>query len=455
MLQDLIDPLPPIAAEELDHVGAGLMFLDAPVDYLRDLRARHGDTFFVDLFGFRLLMTFAPKGLESLYRLEEDKASFGLATFDLLGFKTPSEIFADASTELFYDLLANRHVAGHVRTMTAIVDDHLAGWPDEGEIDLFDAVRTLEQRVGYALWIAPEAAAPGRWQALKAEFDILDQETAFVNPADTLATIRSGKARERGAVAAIRAIVETILGERTAHPSPAPAALDFYWDRFAEQEEAVRRRKTIHSAINVNQGFLSNLYAAIGWTLVNLVRQPAVRAKAEAEIAATAAAADGDFRTDPAALDRMAWLEQVTMESIRLAQTSITLRKVIAPVDFDDGHAMYHVRPGVYIATLLGVGNREGAEARRFDPDHFVRSRPAPSLGLPLREAMSTFGHGRHACPAQRFSHHMTKILVSTLLRDFEIEPCFAAAEPARRQIGGVARPENPARVRLRRRKGA
>ena len=43
-----ISPPPPIAAEELPHVGAGLRFLDAPTDYLAELRARHGDTFFVD-----------------------------------------------------------------------------------------------------------------------------------------------------------------------------------------------------------------------------------------------------------------------------------------------------------------------------------------------------------------------------------------------------------------------
>ena len=47
----------------------GLRFLDAPTAYLEELRARHGDTFFVDLFGFPLLMSFAPRGLESLYQL--------------------------------------------------------------------------------------------------------------------------------------------------------------------------------------------------------------------------------------------------------------------------------------------------------------------------------------------------------------------------------------------------
>ena len=61
-----ITPPPPVATEELPHVGAGLRFLDAPTEYLVDLRARHGDTFFVDLFGFPLLFSFSPRGLQSL-----------------------------------------------------------------------------------------------------------------------------------------------------------------------------------------------------------------------------------------------------------------------------------------------------------------------------------------------------------------------------------------------------
>lgn len=439
-----------MATEALPHVGTGLRLLDAPTDYLAELRTRHGDTFFVDVFGFPLLVTFSSKGLESLYKLAEDDASFGLATFDLLGFKTPEEIFADASTELFYELLAQRHMQNYVGWIGEVVDTELASW--SGDIDLFDAVRTLEQRVGYALWIAPEAAGDRWWRRLKAEFDVLDQERAFVDPHETLRTIKSGKAAERAAVARIAEIVGEIESARRLAPETASATIDILRDRFAAEPPEIAWRKLVHSAINLNNGFLSNLYAAIGWMIVQLLLNDEARNRTEQEIVEIRARFGDEFAGSVSALDRMGFLEQVMMESVRLSQSSITLRKVMRPIEFDDGTHRYQVEPGVYVTTMLSVRNRETPALRRFDPDRYNRMRPKPALVPHGLETVSTFGHGKHACPALRFSHYMAKIVLAKLLDRFTLEPLFADAEPSPRQLGGVARPHAPLHVRLTRR---
>lgn len=72
VIAQLVSPLPPVHQEELQHIGSGLRFIESPTDYLQELRARHGDTFIVDVFGYPLLMTFSAKGLEALYRFEEE-----------------------------------------------------------------------------------------------------------------------------------------------------------------------------------------------------------------------------------------------------------------------------------------------------------------------------------------------------------------------------------------------
>ena len=446
-ITNLVLPLPPIASEALPHVGAGLRLLDNPTGYLAELRARHGDTFFVDVFGFPLLVTFASKGLQSLYKLAEDEASFGLATFDLLGFKTPDEIFADASTDLFYELLAQRHMQAYVEQICTIVDAQLAAW--SGDIDLFDAIRTLEQRVGYALWIAPRAADACWWPKLKAQFDLIDQERAFVDPHEALVTMKSDKAAERKAVFEIGAIIDTIVAEHDAAPDAPRATIDMLRERFAEETPEILRRKLVHSAINLNNGFLSNLYAAIGWMMTHIVLRPDVKARVSAEIEQTRDRYGAAFAASTAALDRMAFLEQVMMESVRLAQSSITLRKVMTPVDLDDGDRVYRVETGVYIATMVSVSNRHTPELRRFDTNNYHRMRPAPHLIANGPETISTFGHGKHACPALRFSHYMAKVVVTRILDKFALEPLFDAAEPAKRQLGGVARPETRILVRV------
>jgi cytochrome P450 len=94
---------------------------------------------------------------------------------------------------------------------------------------------------------------------------------------------------------------------------------------------------------------------------------------------------------------------------------------------------------------MLSVTNPTAAPGLdRFDPAHYSGRRLADDVAaaLPARELVSTFGHGRHSCPAQRFSITAIRIAVRALLERFELTPQFASAAPRRRQIGGVARAE-------------
>ncbi len=145
---------------------------------------------------------FPLQGLKSLYAAAEDEASFGMATFDMLGFKTPLDIFMDADIDLFYDLLLPDKVAAYVKDFSNVIAQVIASWGDSGEINVFDAIRTLEQRVGFKVWIGEEATRDGVWQQFKTHFDVLSQENAFVSPQQTLETLTSGKAKEKQAVAA-------------------------------------------------------------------------------------------------------------------------------------------------------------------------------------------------------------------------------------------------------------
>jgi cytochrome P450 len=449
MLDLRIHPAPPMAHEDLPHVGAGIRFLEGPTDYLIELRERYGDTFFVDVFGFPLLVTFSPKGLESLYALEESDASFGLATFDLASFKTPTEIFADADPALFYELMKHERMADYLRIIADVSAEMLAGWDISNPTDVFDAIRTTSQRIGYGLWICREAAAEPYWRRLKVAFDVLDQERSFVNPQETLATIKSGKARERAAVEDIKALLAEIAVTHDANPAKEEATIDRLRERFGADEDGAR--KLAHNTINANQGFLSNLYAAIGWVVLRLAQYPELRAKADAEIAKQSAAFPAGVETSGDALNKMTFIEQLMMECVRIAQRSITLRRVLKPVQFDDGAHVYDVPVGIYITTMLSVTNTQTEELRRFDPDHYVRNALPQSLTPLGKETVSTFGHGKHACPAQRFSHHMCKIVVAGILDRFAMEPLFSDPQPSSRQLGGVARPEATMRIQFRR----
>jgi len=226
----------------------------------------------------------------------------------------------------------------------------------------------------------------------------------------------------------IEAVVRTILEERRASGRRPGDFLDQIEASFADVAPPERDVQVARDLMLLQMGAQSNLFAALAWTLVNLLLHPALLARVRAG--------------DEGLLERSAY------ESIRLAQRSLTLRRVLRPFELESGGASYRLAPGVFLATLLSVTNPTAAPGlERFDPDHWAGRRLAGSVGLAARELVSTFGHGRHACPAQRFSISAIRIAVRRLLERYDLEPRFRAARPRARQIGGVARAARPCLV--------
>jgi cytochrome P450 len=146
-----------------------------------------------------------------------------------------------------------------------------------------------------------------------------------------------------------------------------------------------------------------------------------------------------------------AFLERCASESIRLAQRSITLREVLTPIEVADEYRTYRLGPGTMLTTMLSVNNTTAAPGlEHFDADHYEGRRVAPTVSLPTKELVSTFGHGSHACPAARFSVSAIRIAVRHVVGAYDLIPAFGHATPRRRQLGGVARAERPLRVTYR-----
>jgi cytochrome P450 len=294
-------------------------------------------------------------------------------------------------------------------------------------------MRRLGHRLGLASWAGREAASPPHLDRLIPLFERLDTGDSFVRPAQAFVTALTRKARERRAMHGIEAIVAEILERRRRDGRAAGDFLDRIFDSFADLPASERAVQTARDVMVIHMGAQSNLYAALAWTLVNLLGHPDLLERVRA----------GDD----------ALLETAAYESIRLAQRSITLRQVLSPLDFDDGTHSYRLFPGVMITTMLSVTNPSAApDLDRFDPAHYDGRRLSDRVALSAKEMVSTFGHGRHTCPAQRFSISAIRIAVRRLLEAYDLEPRFTHVEARRRQIGGVARAAAPCPVAYRRR---
>ena len=72
---------------------------------------------------------------------------------------------------------------------------------------------------------------------------------------------------------------------------------------------------------------------------------------------------------DPETLDsELKELEAVCMESLRIAQQSITLRKVMKPAKFSTAQGDFDLPKGMYIATLLSVTNTDEGHVKHPFP---------------------------------------------------------------------------------------
>ncbi len=420
--------MPARAAGMLPWVGAGVGLLRNPTEFFRRTRTRLGDTFVVDAFGYRLFAVFSPAGVRQLYALPESQASFGLATYELvLKHKLPLELLAGRRT-FPHTLFGGQEVEDYLGHLEDAVQRQVAEMGAAGTCEIFATMRRLGHRLGLSSWAGREAASPRYLDQLIPLFERLDTGDSFVRPAHAFATYATGKVRERRAMAGIEQIFTEILAERQRAGQPVGDYLERIAASFDDLPEGERAINAARDVMLIHMGAQSNLYAALAWTLVNLLLHPAYLARVR----------DGDD----------VLLEQCANESIRLAQRSITLRQVLSPLDFDDGARTYRLAPGAMITTMLSLTNPSAAPGLdRFDPKHYTGRRLADTVDLPARELVSTFGHGRHACPAQRFSISAIRIAVRRLVDAYDFTPRFTRADPRPRQIGGVARAARPCPV--------
>lgn len=422
-----VEPLPPAAPARLPRVGAGLRLLRDPTRFFERCRSRLGDTFLVDAFGYRLLCVFSAEGVRNLWALPERDASKGVADYFLLRHKVPDELFAGRRTRP-HDLFARDDVAGyleHVRNGVALELDALGA---AGRIELFAFARRLGHRVGLASWGGVSTGSAHELDRLIPLFERLDAGESFVRPYRGIWTLATRKRAERRALADLDSAYAGILAQREASPPGPPDLFDRIREAWADEPEPARSTGIARDVVLVHMGSMSNLFAALAWTIVHLVERPAMLARVR----------EGDD----------ALLERCAYESIRLRQRSIVLRRVQQPLTLADEKTAYRVEPGIFLATQMSVTNPTAAPGLdRFDPDHFEGRRFVRADELPASELVTTFGHGRHSCPAQGFSIAAIRHSVGELVRRYDLSPLFRDPGPLRRQLGGVARADRPCRV--------
>jgi cytochrome P450 len=428
-----IEPMPPTAAITFPWDDAAS---PDPVAALAAARTALGDTFVVDSGDDRYLFVFSPAALASFYAIPERVASKGLADYRMLLRKLPDELFLGRRT-FAHDLFGAQEVEGYLDHLDLAVERQLVELGDAGTFDAFELARRLGHRLALGCWMGDAAGAPPELDRLIADLEYLDGAEAFVHPERMVGSDRA-KTAERDALARIEQVVATRLAAGEID-NGFLGEIARRWDDVGEEE---RVRGVTGDVVLLHVATMTNLFAALAWTLCLVLLDDSARGQIETRAEAGSA--------DPGFLDRCA------LEAVRIGQRSIMLRSVLKPCDIDDGTTTYRVEPGLLLATMLPLTNTTALPSlAEFDPDRWAGRRLRDDDQLAAREVVTTFGHGAHRCPAQRFSLSAIGRAVERLFATFDLRAGFTAVRAVPSQIGGVARSADPCPVAYERKPAA
>jgi sterol 14-demethylase len=344
--------------------------------------------------------------------------------------------------------LRDKFMRGHAATIAAEVEGMVAGWDDEGEIDLLSWFAELTIYTSSACLIGSRFRhqLDGRFAEL---YHDLEQGTDPIAYVDPYADIESFRRRDAARVALVE-LVQGIMERRTAEPPPADGESDLLDVLMSIKDEDGSDR---FSADTVTGMFISMMFAGhhttsgtAAWTLIELLRHPEIMAGVNDEL--DELYADGS-EVSFQALREIPLLESALKEALRLHPPLILLLRV-AMEDLTYGD--FHIAAGKFVGASPSICNRIPEDFP--DPDAFV-----PARYLQGREedranpwTWIPFGAGRHRCVGAAFAMMQLKAIFSVLLQGWE----FGAAQPLESYRNDhskmVVQLQQPCRVRYRRR---
>jgi len=433
-----------------------------PIGLMARVRAECGDVGEFTIGDRDVVLLTGADANEFYFRAPEEQ----LDQAEAYPFMTPifgKGVVFDAPPERRREMLHNqalrdKFMRGHAATIAREVEQMVAGWDDEGEIDLLDWFAELTIYTSSACLIGTRfrQELDRRFALLYHDLERGTDPIAYVDP---YADIESFRRRDAARVALVE-LVQGIMDRRAAVASaPSESSSPSDWGEgdlldvlmsIKEPDGSLR-----FSADTITGMFISMMFAGhhttsgtAAWTLIELLRHPEEMAAVRAEL--DALHADGS-EVSFQALREIPRLESSIKEALRLHPPLILLLRVAME---DLAYQDYRIAAGKFVAASPAICNRIPEDFP--DPDAFV-----PARYLEPREedranpwTWIPFGAGRHRCVGAAFAMMQLKAIFSVLLPGWEFEAVQPLDTYRNDHSKMVVQLEQPCRVRYRRRAG-
>ncbi|MBQ0923746.1 cytochrome P450 [Saccharopolyspora endophytica] len=424
-----------------------------PIALMRRVREECGDVGAFDLAGRRVVLLSGAEANEFFFRASDDDLDQAAA----YPFMTPifgQGVVFDAPPERRKEMLHNQalrgeQMRGHAQTIDAEIARVVAGWGDEGEIDLLDFFAELTIYTSSACLIGKRFRdqLDHRFAELYHELERGTDALAYVDP---YAPIESFRRRDEARSGLVR-LVQEIMDGRAAAGKPPRDERDMLDVLMSVKDEAGELR---FSADEITGMFISMMFAGhhtssgtAAWTLIELLRNPGVMDGVVSEL--DELYSDGSevsFRS----LRAIPRLEGAIKEALRLHPPLILLLRV-AQDDFEVRGQ--RIERGDFVAATPAISNRipeDFPDPESFHPERYAEPRQEDLVN---RWTWIPFGAGRHRCVGAAFAMMQLKAIFSVLLRDFSFELAQPPESYRNDHSKMVVQLAQPCRVTYRRRK--
>lgn len=395
-----------------------------PIGLMRRVREECGDVGEFVLAGRRVVLLSGAEANEFFFRAPDEE----LDQAEAYPFMTPifgEGVVFDATPEQRREALHNQalkgsFMKGHAATISAEVDRMIAGWGEEGEIDLLDFFAELTIYTSSACLIGRKfrEQLDRRFADLYHDLERGTDAIAYVDPHADIESFRKRDA----ARAALVELVQGIMDGRDPRPPKEDRDLLDVLMSIKDPDGTLK-----FDADQVTGMFISMMFAGhhttsgtAAWTLIELLRHPEVLSGVVAEL--DELYADGR-EVSFQALRAIPRLESAIKEALRLHPPLILLLRVAQSDQEVLGH---RIPAGTMVGCSLAVSNRiesDFPDPDAFVPDRYIAPREEDLLN---RWTWVPFGAGRHRCVGANFAMMQLKAIFSVLLRDWE----FEAAQP-------------------------
>ncbi|MFD7076597.1 cytochrome P450 [Nocardioides sp. NPDC059952] len=416
-----------------------------PISLFTRVREECGDLGRFRLADKDVVLVTGAEANEAFFRAPDDVLDQAAA----YPFMTPifgKGVVFDASPEERQQMLKNQALRGdmmrgHAQTIEAEIRRMIAGWGEEGEIDLLDFFAELTIYTTSACLVGK----PFR-EELDASFaqhyHELEHGTDAIAYVDAYADIESFRMRD-AAREKLVALVQAIIDKRVVR-GKVPR----------EERDLLDVLISIDMDTDTITGiFISMMFAGhhtssgtASWAMIELLRNPSVMADVVGEL--DELYADGS-EVSFQALRSIPVLEAALKETLRLHPPLIILMRLVR----EDFELLGETIPaGTLLAASPRVSNRIEADfpkADSFDPSRYIDPRQED---MQNRWTWIPFGAGKHRCVGNAFAMMQMKAIFSVILRDYS----FEAAQPLESYADDftkmVIQLQQPCRVRYRRR---